>query len=395
MKHRIFFLCILAFGCAGEKHMIVESYDKDDLAKQASKIKDLNKKVDTHAQDFDSKLKELETSLSELIDDVACKCSKETNLPNPDVPEVKAAEDTWSVRKYSATWCGPCQRYNKAAIQVPVEEFDVSDRSVWGQYSLQAIPAFDICKNGTPVWRWRPNKNTRPPTPQEINNKINQLRGVSSTQSYETDYIVETVPVTKQVRVKVPGSGWNEGRSACGNRACSMCYSQYRIENVTTYQKVRKAVSRPKIKTNLSDTTTEGQQPTPDKEIEAAINSLNLSSDDKLVDLGCGDGRVLIAAVRASGCRAVGVEIDPAKAAVARQNVSDAGLEDRIEIVTGDVLEFDPAAYGVTKAFVYLYTDLLTELKPTFEKIGMVASPFHPLPGLKTTYSNNIHLYQS
>ena len=60
-----------------------------------------------------------------------------------------------------------------------------------------------------------------------------------------------------------------------------------------------------------------------------------LTSSDHLVDVGCGDARFLIEAARLTGCRATGVEMDPACAHLARDAVHKAGMSKRVTIVEG------------------------------------------------------------
>jgi len=137
---------------------------------------------------------------------------------------------------------------------------------------------------------------------------------------------------------------------------------------------------------NAKVSTTEsidfGQEPTPDNVIDQMLDGLELKPSDTLVDLGCGDGRVMISAVRRSGCRAVGIEIDPKKADEARKKIEEAGLSRRIRIITGDAVSFDPEKYGVTVATAYLYPEVLEKLKPVFSKVGRFASPYHEIPGI-------------
>jgi protein-L-isoaspartate O-methyltransferase len=125
-----------------------------------------------------------------------------------------------------------------------------------------------------------------------------------------------------------------------------------------------------------------GQEPTPPEVVNEMVDNLLLRPSDTLMDLGCGDGRILIAAVRNSGCRAVGIELDPLKAAEARTRVEAAGLSSRIKVVTGDALAFDPRAYGATVLTAFLYPELLEKLKPKFSQVDRFATPYHQVPGL-------------
>lgn len=88
----------------------------------------------------------------------------------------------------------------------------------------------------------------------------------------------------------------------------------------------------------------------------------DVGPDDVVLDIGCGDGRVLIEAVRHFGCRARGVERDADLAETARRAVADAGLAERIEIVEGDA---DAVAVDdVTVAFAFLPPDAVASLLP-------------------------------
>jgi cyclopropane fatty-acyl-phospholipid synthase-like methyltransferase len=88
--------------------------------------------------------------------------------------------------------------------------------------------------------------------------------------------------------------------------------------------------------------------------------------DDVVLDIGCGDGRILVEAVRHFGCRARGIEIDPALGAAARRRVNKAGLDDRIEIVVGDGSTVDlSTAYGpATVVFLFLPPERISSLLP-------------------------------
>lgn len=133
---------------------------------------------------------------------------------------------------------------------------------------------------------------------------------------------------------------------------------------------------------NVAGAIQAAQQPTPSPVVDRIMETLKLNESDVFADIGCGDGRLLIDAVTLYGCKAVGIEIDPAKAKEARENVEAAGLSDRITVLTGDARKFDPKAYGVTAAVAYLYPDLLGQLRPMLETVPVLITPFHQVPGL-------------
>ena len=109
---------------------------------------------------------------------------------------------------------------------------------------------------------------------------------------------------------------------------------------------------------------------TPDEVVERMLALAGTRADDYVVDLGSGDGRIVIAAARRYGARGLGIELDEALVQKSRDNASRAGLDDRARFIQGDVLTADFSAASVVT--VYLLPDLigrlqsrfLTELKP-------------------------------
>ena len=104
--------------------------------------------------------------------------------------------------------------------------------------------------------------------------------------------------------------------------------------------------------------------PAPKREVIKLLRMAELRKDEKLYDLGCGDGRALIAAAREFGARGVGVEIDPLKAAIARFFVKSAGLSDRIEIIRASVM--DVPLHDADVVFLYLSHQLIDRMKEKF-----------------------------
>jgi hypothetical protein len=67
-----------------------------------------------------------------------------------------------------------------------------------------------------------------------------------------------------------------------------------------------------------------------------------VGTNDVLYDLGSGDGRIVLAAVRDCGARrAVGIEIDPQRIRESRENAAKAGVADRVEFIQGDLFTND------------------------------------------------------
>lgn len=115
-------------------------------------------------------------------------------------------------------------------------------------------------------------------------------------------------------------------------------------------------------RTGLRDRFAAGLGPflsTPRSLIEPLLELADVGPDDGVLDVGCGDGRLVIAAARSSGCRSVGVELDPELADRARRHAREAGVADRVEIVCGDARDVDTT--GITATFMFLPMDAVTD----------------------------------
>lgn len=89
----------------------------------------------------------------------------------------------------------------------------------------------------------------------------------------------------------------------------------------------------------------------------------NVEKNDIVYDLGSGDGRIVIAAVRDSGARrAVGIEIDPNRVGESRKNAQKAGVTDRVEFIQGDLFTTDFSQASVVTLFLGHKSNI--ELRP-------------------------------
>jgi ribosomal protein L11 methylase PrmA len=108
-----------------------------------------------------------------------------------------------------------------------------------------------------------------------------------------------------------------------------------------------------------------------------------VTPEDVVYDLGCGDGRLLIAAVEAGAGRAVGVELDPELVAKSRENIEKRGMENQIDVLEGDLMDVDLSP--ATVVLTYLVGTASKALRPKFEaelKAGTrVVMEDFPVPG--------------
>jgi SAM-dependent methyltransferase len=111
-------------------------------------------------------------------------------------------------------------------------------------------------------------------------------------------------------------------------------------------------------------------EPSAPEVVHAMLKLANVGPGDVVYDLGCGDGRIVIAAVRAHGARGVCVDIDAQRIAEARENAGKAGVADRIRFVNQDLFLTDIGDATAIMLFLWpsvnvaLRPKLLRELKP-------------------------------
>jgi SAM-dependent methyltransferase len=102
--------------------------------------------------------------------------------------------------------------------------------------------------------------------------------------------------------------------------------------------------------------------PTPERVVKTMLELADVRRGDVVYDLGCGDGRIVVAAAQAGAAKAVGVDIDPERVAEARANVREAGVGDRATILEGDLFQLDLRDADVVT--LYLLPDLNLRLRP-------------------------------
>ena len=93
-------------------------------------------------------------------------------------------------------------------------------------------------------------------------------------------------------------------------------------------------------------------EPTPMEVAHAMLELANVKAGDVVYDLGCGDGRIVIAAARRFGARGVCVDIDPQRIAESRDNARRAGVTDRIRFLNEDLFVTDLGDATVVTLFL-------------------------------------------
>jgi SAM-dependent methyltransferase len=101
---------------------------------------------------------------------------------------------------------------------------------------------------------------------------------------------------------------------------------------------------------------------TPEDVVERMLTLADVTRQDVVYDLGCGDGRIPIAAAKKYGARGVGVDIDPKLVAQARANAKAEGVEALVEFRVENAMTTDISAATVVTLF--LLSSSNEKLKP-------------------------------
>ena len=104
--------------------------------------------------------------------------------------------------------------------------------------------------------------------------------------------------------------------------------------------------------------------PTPEVVVDAMLKLAGIGPKDFVIDLGSGDGRIVIAAAKKQGARGFGVEIDGALVARARSEAQRQGVADRVQFLEQNLFITDISR--ATAMTLYLYPRLLMQLRPRF-----------------------------
>jgi thiol-disulfide isomerase/thioredoxin/tRNA G46 methylase TrmB len=304
-------------------------------------------------------------------------------VEQPVIPQqVVKAEPECRLEMWTATWCSAC-RQAKPEVEAAAKELGIELREInydeWSsegaRYGIRSLPTLNVVIGG--VFHSK-DQLVGVYSKQQI---IDAVRSARKTKRE----LKKTKPKPVQVHLKYPkvtSTRWGtydleKWTRQCSSNNCSMCN--------TLDAKQQEYFSQ------FNQTALPGQDPTPEETMIAAIEAAKLKPSSLFYDAGCGDGRVLIHAVQTSGCKAIGVEIDPTKVKEAVQNVSNAGLEESIKVIEGDIRDFDPVANGVTTVYCYLFD--VPELASLFKGVDTVVSPFHEIPQLSMIKIDDVWVY--
>ncbi|WP_198341767.1 class I SAM-dependent methyltransferase [Oceanisphaera avium] len=110
--------------------------------------------------------------------------------------------------------------------------------------------------------------------------------------------------------------------------------------------------------------------PSDEKIVQALLDFAEINNQDTLYDLGCGDGRILVAAALERNARGVGIDMDPRRIIEAMEYAQHSGVEQQVHFLNEDLLEADFSDATVVTLYlldivnIKLRPRLLDELRP-------------------------------
>ena len=143
--------------------------------------------------------------------------------------------------------------------------------------------------------------------------------------------------------------------------------------------------------------------PTAQEAVDAMLKLGKVTADDFVIDLGCGDGRIVVTAAKTFKAKGYGVDLDPQRIKESKANAEKAGVTDRVKFEVGDIFKADIRQASVVTLFLLdsvnlqLRPKLFAQLKPGTR---VVSNTFHmadwkPDQDLEheKAYSGKIHLW--
>jgi SAM-dependent methyltransferase len=110
--------------------------------------------------------------------------------------------------------------------------------------------------------------------------------------------------------------------------------------------------------------------PTTEEAVQVMLKLADVKKSDVVYDLGCGDGRIVIAAAKEYGAHGVGIDINPERIQEAEANAKKAGIEKLVRFEENDLFDVDIREATVVTLFLLesvnlkLRPKLLRDLKP-------------------------------
>jgi precorrin-6B methylase 2 len=102
--------------------------------------------------------------------------------------------------------------------------------------------------------------------------------------------------------------------------------------------------------------------PTPQEVVDRMLEMAEVKPNDFVIDLGCGDGRMVVTAAKKYGARGYGVDIHPQRIKESNENAQKAGVTDKVSFKIADLFQEDISKANVMT--MYLLRDINVRLRP-------------------------------
>lgn len=126
---------------------------------------------------------------------------------------------------------------------------------------------------------------------------------------------------------------------------------------------------------------------TPHNIVDKMLDWCEPTKDDYIVDLGCGDGRIVISAAKKYGCKGRGYDIDPKLIAICKDRAKVEGVEDLVEFYQEDIFKAD-LPKEATIVTMFLLPEMNMRLMPFLQTLPdgvRVVSHHWEMPGVTPT----------
>ncbi len=137
--------------------------------------------------------------------------------------------------------------------------------------------------------------------------------------------------------------------------------------------------------------------PTPPRTLQIMLRLANISPSDHVVDLGSGDGRMVVAAAKQGATSAIGFEIHPGLVKLANLNIKKARLEKMAHVKNQSMWHADISQATVVFLYQlpYVMKKLGGKLKTELPRGARVISNAFPIPDWKPiTQEKNVYVYK-
>ncbi len=151
-------------------------------------------------------------------------------------------------------------------------------------------------------------------------------------------------------------SGSIDGRTMPVRRVVFRSFFLVAMPFAALFISVPKAVAQPDVPLDVV------YVPTPQSLVERMLEIAAVKPGEHVMDLGCGDGRMVVTAANKFGARGVGVDIDPVRINEAKGNARRAGVTDKVEFHIGDLFHVDISKADVLA--IYLLNEINERLRP-------------------------------